>query len=900
MLASTRRMTRVGWYTVAAALVALAATPAAVATDTVCDGTTADAAGYVCGTTGAWTIPNPSTTVTWGSKGCDLTYPAGDECSASRTLAAGGFRWYGTTYTSVNIGSNGYVSFSSSARATAADVSIPDLAAPSATIYAYGDDLWIDTADTPTTLVKFDNNLACDVGAGNQSCAVVRWSGAAVLDVNGAEVGRATVKLALVYATGRAYVVVESETDSDTNVSHPRAVGTENADSSVGLWFKGAGDQESSDAGAGSQFVFGLEADTPSVTVGSERPLDDATAVPLAATVQVTFDEPMNTGSVALTVLAGTDPGGWSKTWSNGNRTVVFAHNALSHTTAYQLQVTGSDVAGNAVEVNNLAGAGSCAGFCWNFATVDLTAPSNVTKITNTSTDLDATLEYKVPAGDFAGVLVLRQQNSPVTDAPANGVSYNVADQIGTSDVVCKAPAPATSCVDPSVLAGATYYYKTFAYDAALNYSSGATVMGTPKSVSIAKWSINVNVASLNPPWVSGAATTSAIGTVGNDRLAHRWAPNGLRGAWDPPVLGGAINSRGAVGDLNPGGAPSEQGFFSGQNGYLYKVDMTTGQVNSLNVAATGGIAGCTAGLLQASPNVMFEAYDVGGTANDDAVLVGTRCSGTTSKALVSGFDLTPRDLWPDTEDAGYGYTMGPMNAQPLIVYKDNANNLVFFATREGGTHTLFGLEVDSGGLFPDGQPPWSVDDVGGVDANPILVRRAGEQWLAVGNVFGQLHVFNPLQKVGNGLSPIDELGTPGNLPAAAGDGPVKGLAATANVGGTNWVVWTTDSKIHGVRFEPGGDFDEASYWERAFTGSAPLLLTGFTTAPQHRVFVGGNDGRLYTFDATNVAAPTSIVVQSGTTLGEPSFDYNDGSNQGIVVGSTAGTIHWVPLSDEN
>ncbi len=39
--------------------------------------------------------------------------------------------------------------------------------------------------------------------------------------------------------------------------------------------------------------------------------------------------------------------------------------------------------------------------------------------------------------------------------------------------------------------------------------------------------------------------------------------------------------------------------------------------------------------------------------------------------------------------------------------------------------------------------------------------------------------------------------------------------------------------------------------------------------------------------------------VQPGYTLGDPTFDYNDGqtANQGMVVGDTRGFLHWIPLS---
>ncbi len=96
----------------------------------------------------------------------------------------------------------------------------------------------------------------------------------------------------------------------------------------------------------------------------------------------------------------------------------------------------------------------------------DTAAPENVNGLTATPADAQVTLSWTNPSdADFAGVRILRKTGS----APTGPTDGTVIHQ-GTG----------TSQVDAGLTNGTTYYYRVFAYDEVLNYSTGVTASGTP------------------------------------------------------------------------------------------------------------------------------------------------------------------------------------------------------------------------------------------------------------------------------------------------------------------------------------------------------------------------------------------------------------------------------------
>ncbi|UCG68634.1 MAG: tandem-95 repeat protein, partial [Thermoplasmata archaeon] len=128
--------------------------------------------------------------------------------------------------------------------------------------------------------------------------------------------------------------------------------------------------------GAGNQLVGGAvpnpwtftTIDATSPTIIGTSPQDSSNNIALTADIVVTFDEEMNTATVAF--LCAPDPGSWSASWNAQNTVVTYSHNAFDELNLYTFQiVAGEDIAGNGL----IAGAVQNP---WSFTTEDITSPT--------------------------------------------------------------------------------------------------------------------------------------------------------------------------------------------------------------------------------------------------------------------------------------------------------------------------------------------------------------------------------------------------------------------------------------------------------------------------------------------------------------------------------------------
>ncbi|RMG44498.1 MAG: hypothetical protein D6718_09975 [Acidobacteria bacterium] len=558
----------------------------------------------------------------------------------------------------------------------------------------------------------------------------------------------------------------------------------------------------------------------------------------------------------------------------------------------------------------------------------DTTPPGDVAKATAAARDSVVTLEWDNPTdADFAGVLVLRHAGSAVPDAPVDGQSYSVGDTIGSSDVVCVTTSSETSCDDTGVTNGVEYHYKLCAFDGTLNYAGGVSTTGLPRALPY-KWAFTTRAATLAPV---GAIPSAYIVSVGNDRLLYRMAESdGRRAGWSPPEVSGAVQARPMVGDLNPAvpGSPDYTGFVSSQDGNLYRFDMSADSTAE-GVAHVAQDAGCPSGALQAPAVVMLDAFDNNPNPDDDVVVVATRCpdsngDGTANdnKIMLYSHDLST--LY-DTYDGDWDGTgsadspgLGVSNAAPRILYRDDTNNFVYVPFNPDGDddESIVAIEVLAANGSHTGPrfdiPVFSeTRGLGSVDTDLVLFTfgYGNNHYLLFGasdgTGQGTLYLYDALTRTAGPGSPLKQRGS---IPST--DGPVKGVAVSTPVPLGNgfyehWVVWSTDNQVHGVRIKPGTiRFDSSSRWDLTLpddtdpaTGpSAPIVLRWVGGTENTRAYVGASDGVLYELDAKTGAIVRTWSVESGATLGSPTFDYNDGVHQGIVIGSTAGRVHWVSL----
>ena len=791
-----------------AALLAVAAlaTSAAFATNTVCDGTTRDSFGYVCtmNTTAAATAqlitditsdPSATSIADSGPRGWLPAGCAGGNdisgCYRAVTFANGAtFSFYGATYGTVYVSSNGYLTFGASSQVSLpiGDATLaPGNTSPANAIFAYGSVL-----DSSNHRVSYRTGATCTGAAAGHSCTVILFNGAVHLE--GDSSSTSSFAVALDHTNNQIYVEVYAENESaDWTNFLPNIIGIQNGARSSMLWY---------------------------------------------------YPDPYDTQDSGM----------------------------ATH------------------------------GYQFIFAYTPVVAPANASKLAVAATNAVADVEF-APASAAAGTLILKRANGSVATTPTDGEIYAPGTTTGAGDyVLCSGAGP--NCTDSDVDPDNTYNYKFFSFSAEHNYSSGASISSTPGQPGYFKWNVSTAASNLNPPSVLGnESQTLGIFAVGNDRLLHNLAPaDGTRGLWDPPQIGGSSQARPLALNITPEADETDAVYVSGQDGFLYGYTVDGSDYEALTPAdvanTVGGSAGCT-GSVQAGPVAILAAYDtVPDNDADEAasgVIVGSRCSNANNKVVMYSRDLsTVLASYPDGDG-----TLGIINKAPLILYKTR-HVVVPFIT--GG---MSAVVLDLGTDNPMTETA-TISGIGAVYASPGLVRRdAATEWFVLGNDLGQLFVYDA-----NGVA-LFQIGTTGNLPGAASpsEGYVKGIAASAPMADgpaiSNWIVWSTQTKVHGVLLRSTG-FDFSTYWERALgtdaapgAPSIPVLLSGSAGGgPVYAFWVGSNDGRIYRFDATNATAPTPFVVRGGVTVGTPVFDYNDGTGQGMVVSGTDGSINWIKLGN--
>jgi hypothetical protein len=168
-----------------------------------------------------------------------------------------------------------------------------------------------------------------------------------------------------------------------------------------------------------------------------------------------------------------------------------FTHSGLEDNTQYYYKIW-SKTASNVYSAPGLSANG----------TTDLvTDPTGFSASPASSTSID--LSWSLNSFNNNIIIVANTSNS--FNNPTDGSSYNIGNSIGTATVIYKGSA--TNYTHSSLSINTTYHYKTWSYDAALNYSSpGATSSASTAST---------------PPVQSFTATA-----VGPTQIDLQWTKN--------------------------------------------------------------------------------------------------------------------------------------------------------------------------------------------------------------------------------------------------------------------------------------------------------------------------------------------------------------------------------------
>jgi len=114
----------------------------------------------------------------------------------------------------------------------------------------------------------------------------------------------------------------------------------------------------------------------------------------------------------------------------------------------------------------------------------DVTPPADITGLSITSGDTQASLVWMNPDTDFFQVLILKYTSSIAT-APNDAINYVVGDMIGASTVIYAGNG--TTHTAQNLMNNDTYFFKLFAYDASLNYAAGVE-----RNVTLAAAPVNI------------------------------------------------------------------------------------------------------------------------------------------------------------------------------------------------------------------------------------------------------------------------------------------------------------------------------------------------------------------------------------------------------------------------
>lgn len=490
-----------------------------------------------------------------------------------------------------------------------------------------------------------------------------------------------------------------------------------------------------------------------------------------------------------------------------------------------------------------------------------------------------------------AGVLVMANI-SPVTQRPRDRQRYRSQTLANKHAVICITQAPESGCVvevprTPFPVDDDTVYLKAFTFDASFIYSVGAEARSLPIGNSGARWTYWTGATQMPP---AGVIADRLVVISGNDQRLHRTqSADGTRSGWVPVSAQASASARILAGDLNPLGVPRESAFASFSDGSLRRYRLDQAQASHDALAAVNQAGGCS-DPLTLSPAIALDAFDTNANNADDAVIVASTCFGSGNALLLYDFELgLPRDAYRGGVDG-----LGAAIDNPAIWYRASGNNLVFLAVDAAGGESLLAIELAPGPSWAT-SPYAETSGIGALSTAPTIVPRESEQaYVLVGNREGELIVLSAFERDAGALRVVDRW--------SAGTDSIGGIGVSNRIVGAvgleNWVVWASVSGVHGVKLSADGTFDRATRWDRALTGAgAPLVLRNtFQTGDSVAIF-GTSNGLLVSLDATTGNTIRELSIAASSQVSAPSFDFGDGTDQGIVVTTSVGGAFWIPLN---
>lgn len=499
----------------------------------------------------------------------------------------------------------------------------------------------------------------------------------------------------------------------------------------------------------------------------------------------------------------------------------------------------------------------------------------------------ETTVNWTFPIGstsaNYDGVLFAKQRG-PVAPsfAPADGTVYVTGAQPAAGQFIAANTSAFTTITafdengDTSiVLPGTQYTYKAYTHDATTITGAASTV---PPHYSFGNTSTQTFTTAtgggVNKDWSykTGATTLAApalnpgvsVVAGGNDDAVHSmsalngqrfYQPGGTSG-----VTAGTIPSRLSVIAAGDTSNPTctnvcDVTYVAAGDGNVYAFRTDTGALLWETAAplTTGAGSGFTA-----AAAVQVKSFSGAGYTNAfDLVIVATRNVGSTNNNKVYGLNgSTGATIWT--------FSSGNMDFVSATPYIDYVNNMVWVtssANGAGNRHSLWEISTTGSGAVAAA----ATFNLNNVDQAPTQ------------NFDGR--VIYVLTNAGLLYAVRTDINNCASSVAISGGTPVGFPIPIATAALNDDVFFSTStgvSKVHvaytlGPCTAPTFTVSPNGWTNPAIANPSSLI---FTSAPQPEfLYVGSSDGHLYKINPTTGANVANLLINSGATIGDPSFD---------------------------
>jgi hypothetical protein len=558
----------------------------------------------------------------------------------------------------------------------------------------------------------------------------------------------------------------------------------------------------------------------------------------------------------------------------------------------------------------------------------------NVVNLTATPGNNAVTLNWAYPTPipaaqggsileNYAGVVILRRTTAPVDKAsfPADGVAPPaLCSTVGTGEVVFVGTLASTSFTDNSTnntcagagkgapANGTMYFYKVFTYDTANNYSSNPAGLPAPRdggSVFTAEAGAMPNPAGSTEALLWLTATHSAVQApagiepgsqidIGTDtNLLFAVDSTTGQHLYPPVSLGGVIAGRPPILDATIASIGKQVAYVAARDNYVYAIDTTTGAILWL-IDPNGS----TTNLFQCGAAVLLKSVSGASyTLANDLVVVGTRNGGTTSGNSIIGLDGNVGTVqWTYTGALGATTALDIISSTPTIDYVNNSIWVTSHANGGAGQPNLWRINPLNGAVIFSG----NFNGIN-IDSSPTLTPNADVLFVGTNGVTappasvidGELFAINPKA---SSVAPVVSPAVQGAVVAFyddGNDGSVVGFPFVTNAVPPYPVIYTTNTKVHAVSFNPTTNAFTKLWTTTIFAAPFPTCNVGVCSlsAPVvatslNMVYAGGSDGFLYELNLSTGAVVKKAVVDTNypAVVGDPALDV---TNQRVYVSTT-------------